>query len=220
MIHVAILLVRATVGGLLAGHGAQKLFGWFGGYGLEGTSAWLESMGRRPGRPWAVLAGMSEFLGGLLVALGALNPIGPLLALGAMLMATVKVHLGKPIWVSAGGAELPVTNIAVMLGLMIAGPGRLSVDSLLRIRIPRWVAIPGLAAVLATVTWAQAREPSSGVGDAEAEETTMEAGAELQAGASERMGPEGEDELGRDAGRDAEEAFAESAAAMSRTDEG
>src|SRR5829696_6772529 len=124
------LILRLTVGLLMAGHGAQKLFGWFGGHGLEGTGGWLESLGLRPGKQWALLAGLSEFGGGLLTALGFLNPLGPLGTIGAMVMATVKAHKGKPIWVTAGGAELPVVNIAASLALGLAGPGKFSVDSL------------------------------------------------------------------------------------------
>lgn len=108
MVNFGLFVLRLAFGGLMAGHGAQKLFGWFSGYGLEGTSGWLESMGLRPGRPWAILAGLSEFGGGLLTLLGFLNPIGPIGSIGSMLMATRKVHWGKPIWGTSGGAELPV----------------------------------------------------------------------------------------------------------------
>src|SRR5215210_7559944 len=100
MKDLALLILRLTFGGLMAGHGSQKLFGWFGGHGLKGTTGWLESMGFRPGKPWAILASLSEFGGGVLTALGALNPIGPLTTMGAMEMATAKVHWGKPIWVT------------------------------------------------------------------------------------------------------------------------
>src|ERR687885_1873142 len=102
-------LVRLVQGSLMAGHGAQKLFGSFGGPGLEGTSGFMEMLGLRPGRPWAYLAGLSEFGGGVLTALGLLNPLGPLGVIGSMAMASVKAHGGKPIWVTEGGAELPVT---------------------------------------------------------------------------------------------------------------
>src|ERR687889_474144 len=73
MTSIALLILRVTVGGLLAGHGAQKLFGSFGGHGVEGTAGWLESMNLKPGRQWALMAGLSEFGGGVLTALGALN---------------------------------------------------------------------------------------------------------------------------------------------------
>jgi putative oxidoreductase len=147
MKDLGLLVLRLVFGGLLTGHGAQKLFGWFGGHGLEGTSGWLESMGMKPGKPWAVLAGASEFGGGLLTQLGFLNPLGPLATIGAMGMATAKVHWGKPIWVTSGGAELPVTNIAIALALGLTGPGKVSVDSALGLRLPRrLIMIPGLVA--------------------------------------------------------------------------
>src|SRR5436305_7886399 len=126
-----LLILRLTVGSLLAGHGAQKLFGWFEGPGPEGTSGMMESMGLKPGRPWAFLARLSEFGGGLVTALGLLNPFGPLGAAGAMSMATAKAHWGKPIWNTKGGAELPVTNIAAALPLALAGPGKFSLDNML-----------------------------------------------------------------------------------------
>src|SRR5579872_5084108 len=109
---IGLLILRLAVGGLLAGHGSQKLFGWFSGPGLKGTSGWLESMGLKPGTPWATAASTSEFGGGMLTALGFLHPLGPIGTMGAMIMATAKAHWGKPIWVTRGGAELPVTNMA------------------------------------------------------------------------------------------------------------
>src|ERR687894_2549910 len=112
MSNLAALILRVVLGSLLAGHGAQKLFGSFEGPGLEGTSGFMEMLGLRPGRPWAVLAGLSEFGGGVLTVLGLLNPLGPLGVIGSMSMATTKAHWGKPIWVTEGGAELPVLNIA------------------------------------------------------------------------------------------------------------
>lgn len=152
----ALLMLRATVGALLAGHGAQKLFGWFEGPHLGGFAGALEMMGLRPGRPWALLGGVCEFGGGLLTALGFLNPVGPLGIIAAMGMATVKAHWGKPIWATKGGAELPVTNIAAATAAALVGPGAYSLDQLLGIRLPRSLFFPGLGAiagVLAFVSW-------------------------------------------------------------------
>src|ERR671915_161614 len=126
--NLAALLLRVVLGGLLTGHGAQKLFGSFSGPGLEGTTGFMEMLGLKPGRPWAVLAGLSEFGGGVLTALGLLNPLGPLGVIGAMSMATKTAHAGRPIWVTEGGAELPVTNIAASTALLLSGPGKLSFD--------------------------------------------------------------------------------------------
>jgi putative oxidoreductase len=149
------LIVRVAQGSLMAGHGAQKLFGSFGGPGLEGTSGFMEMLGMRPGRPWAYLAGLSEFAGGVLTALGLLNPLGPLGVIGSMSMATRKAHWGKPIWVTEGGAELPVLNIAISTALMIREPDRYTLDRLLGIRLPRWVGLVGLVGVILTVLYSE-----------------------------------------------------------------
>jgi putative oxidoreductase len=151
MTDLARLIVRLVMGGLMAGHGAQKLFGWFGGGGPEGTAGMMESLEMRPAHHWAFVAGASEFGGGLLTALGALNPLGPLGVIGSMTMATTKVHWGKPIWVTSGGAELPLTNLSIATALMIVGPGRYSVDHALGIRLPRLIGVLGLVAVALTV---------------------------------------------------------------------
>src|SRR5689334_24478826 len=89
---VGLLMVRVVVGLLMAGHGSQKLFGWFGGYGLSGTGGFFEGLGFRPGRLFAAAAGAAELVGGLLVALGLLGPVGPALILSVMLVAAVSVH--------------------------------------------------------------------------------------------------------------------------------
>jgi putative oxidoreductase len=158
MTSILLLALRAVVGGLLAGHGAQKLFGWFGGHGLEGTAGWFESLRLEPSRRWALLGGGSEFAGGLLTALGLLNPLGPIAATAAMLTAWLKVHLGKPIWNTAGGAELPLLNLTVLSVIALRGPGRLSLDRLFRIRISRGFGLLALAAALAGVVVASRSE--------------------------------------------------------------
>ena len=153
MSNLAALILRLVQGSLMAGHGAQKLFGSFGGHGLEGTSGFMEMLGLRPGRPWAVLAGLSEFGGGVLTALGLLNPVGPLGVIGAMSMATAKAHWGRPIWVTEGGAELPVFNIAASTALILGGPGKYSLDRALGIRLPAWLGPLGLVLVILTVLY-------------------------------------------------------------------
>lgn len=153
--NLAALVLRLVLGGLLAGHGAQKLFGHFSGPGLEGTSGFMEMLGLKPGRPWAVLAGASEFGGGVLTALGLLNPLGPLGIIGAMSMASVTAHGGKPIWVTEGGAELPVTNIAGATAILLNGPGKYSLDRAFGIKLPAWIAPLGLAVVVLTVLYAR-----------------------------------------------------------------
>jgi len=136
---LGILVPRLVFGGLVAGHGAQKLFGAFDGPGLEGVAGFMEKLGLRPGHQWALIAGVSEFFGGLLTALGFFHPIGPLMTIAAMAVATFKAHAGKPIWVASGGAELPVTNMAIATTLLVAGPGKLSFDRIFGTRAPLWL---------------------------------------------------------------------------------
>jgi putative oxidoreductase len=136
---VGILAARLVMGGLLAGHGAQKLFGAFEGPGRKGTAGMMESLGLQPGEHWGLAAGLAEFTGGTLTALGFLNPLGPIGVLSAMAMATGTVHWGKPVWVTKGGAELPLSNAAIALALAAVGPGRFSLDRALSLRVPGWL---------------------------------------------------------------------------------
>ena len=172
--NLAALVLRAALGGLLAGHGSQKAFGWFNGPGLEGTSGFMEMLGLRPGRPWGTLAAFSELGGGVLTALGLLHPLGPLGVISSMSIATTKAHWDKPIWVAEGGAELPVTNIAVATALMLNGPGKYSLDRALGIRLPGWVAPLGLVGVLITVLYAGIGAPSAPKEDEAREELAGE----------------------------------------------
>src|SRR5712691_9967546 len=93
LMDAGLLIVRFIFGLLMAAHGAQKLFGWFGGYGLAGTGGFMESLGFRPGQVFAAAAALAEFIGGLLVALGLLGPVGPALIVSVMIVAAVTVHL-------------------------------------------------------------------------------------------------------------------------------
>jgi putative oxidoreductase len=149
MRDLGLLLLRLTLGGLLAGHGAQKLFGLFDGHGIKGTAGFLESMGLAPGERWALAAGLGEFGGGLLTALGFLHPLGPITTLGPMIVAWGRAHWGKPIWVSSGGAELPLTYISIALALMLMGPGKLSLDRIFGVRTHPALAMMAGAAVAA-----------------------------------------------------------------------
>jgi putative oxidoreductase len=116
------------VGLTLAGHGAQKLFGWFGGGGLEGTAKGYDRLGYRPGPLMALLAGVGEAGGGALLALGLLTPLGAAAGIGVMLNAIVSVHLPKGFWNTKGGLEFPLTIATVFAGIALAGPGRFSLD--------------------------------------------------------------------------------------------
>jgi len=147
MTNAALFLLRVTVGSLLAGHGAQKLFGAFGGPGLHGTRGMMESVGYKPGHMWAAAAGAGEFGGGLLTALGLFSPLGSLSAMSVMATATAKAHWGKPVWVTSGGAELPLTNIAAAGAIALAGPGSWSLDRAFGIRLPRWFSLLSLLAM-------------------------------------------------------------------------
>ena len=121
--------LRIVLGSLFVGHGTQKLFGWFGGHGLEGTGAFFEKLGLRPGKRQAVAAGAAEAGGGTLLALGALTPVASGLITGTMVTAIRKVHAPKGPWVTNGGYEYNLVIIAAMLALSEIGPGRPSVDA-------------------------------------------------------------------------------------------
>jgi len=136
----ALLIVRITVGLLIAGHGAQKLFGWFGGHGLRGTSGWLASQGFRPATLWAILGGASEFGGGLLFALGLFSPLGAIGIGASMLTAITKLHWPK-LWVTNGGFEYPLVILAVAVAVGIAGPGALALDPVLGTSLPSSLAV-------------------------------------------------------------------------------
>lgn len=159
MTNFALLVVRAVLGLLMAGHGAQKLFGWFGGPGLDNTAGWMESIGLKPGKQWALLGGASEFGGGVLTLLGFLNPFGPLGVWASMAMAARKVHGDQPIWATEGGAELPVTNMAAATALLLSGPGAISLDRLFGVRLPRWIAPVGLIVAVIVVAYAVRQSP-------------------------------------------------------------
>lgn len=125
------LIARLVLGLLMAGHGAQKLFGWFGGYGLEAVTGYFEKLGFRPGRPFAIAAALSEIVSGLLVALGFLGPIGPAIMLSVMIVAAVSVHWGHGVFAGTNGIEVPLLYAAGAAALGLTGPGRYSLDALL-----------------------------------------------------------------------------------------
>ena len=135
-IAFGLLILRLVVGLTVAGHGAQKLFGVWGGPGMNGWTQVVQRLRMRPARPLAWIAALSEFGGGLLLALGLLSPLGSLAIIGAMLVAIATVHLSKGFWVSKGGFEFNLTLIGAAAALAITGPGAFSLDNALRIHLP------------------------------------------------------------------------------------
>src|SRR6202171_6152195 len=129
-LSLGLLLVRVVIGVIMAAHGAQKLLGWFGGYGLRGTGQFFEQIGFQPGPAFAAAASISEILSGLLVALGFLGPIGPALMVSVMIVATITVHLGQGLF-APKGIELPLLYVAAAFGLALTGFGEYSLDVLL-----------------------------------------------------------------------------------------
>jgi len=138
-----LLVIRVALGLTLAAHGAQKLFGWFGGGGVAGTGGFFEQMGFRPGKVMAVVAGLGEALGGLGIAFGLLTPFAAALVIAVMSVAIVSVHLEKGFFTTNGGYEFPLLNAAVAFGLVFIGPGSLSFDGALGLKLagPDWAGV-------------------------------------------------------------------------------
>jgi putative oxidoreductase len=125
------LAARTVIGGLFIGHGTQKLFGWFGGPGLEGTEQMMGALEMRPTRPNALAAGVSETVGGALLVAGAATPLAASSLIGTMLTAIRKVHKPQGVWAAQGGWEYNAVLIASLVALIDSGPGELSVDAAL-----------------------------------------------------------------------------------------
>jgi Predicted membrane protein len=132
MLDTGLLIIRVIIGLLMIGHGAQKLFGWFGGYGLKGTGGWLESIGMKPGVLMAAVAGLSEVAGGLLFGAGLWVEVGAALLILTMIIAIAKVHGANGLWVTQNGYEYNLVLIAVLLGVAFTGAGEFSIDALLK----------------------------------------------------------------------------------------
>ncbi|AWB46268.1 oxidoreductase [Paenibacillus sp. CAA11] len=121
-----LLIIRIIVGLAFVGHGAQKLFGWFGGYGLKGTGGWFESIGVRPGVLMAFGVGLFELAGGLLFALGFWMPLAAVLIVLPMIGAIATVHGKNGFWATANGYELNLVFAIVAIGIALIGPGSYS----------------------------------------------------------------------------------------------
>ncbi len=129
------LVLRVPVGLTLAAHGSQKLFAWFGGYGLEGTGKWMASIGLEPGFLMALLAGSAEFFGGLALVFGLLTRPAALVTAFTMLVAIFSTHIGNGLFVSNNGYEYALTLLAVTVALAIQGGGRFAADNLINARL-------------------------------------------------------------------------------------
>ncbi|MGI2748517.1 DoxX family protein [Bacillus cytotoxicus] len=123
MMNMGLLIIRLIIGISFMGHAAQKLFGWFGGYGLKGTGGWMESIGLRPGVFMAFMAGATELLGGFLFAAGVFTWVGALFIVGTMLVAIITVHGKNGFWVTENGFEYNLILIAVAVGVALIDPG-------------------------------------------------------------------------------------------------
>ena len=130
-LSTGLLVARLVFGLSMSAHGAQKLFGWFGGYGLTGTAPFFEQMGFRPGRVFAAVASLTEFVGGILIALGLLGPVGPALMLSVMIVAAITVHWKSGFFAASNGIELTLLYGAAAVGLALTGPGLFSLDALI-----------------------------------------------------------------------------------------
>jgi putative oxidoreductase len=150
---IGLLILRLGIGLIIAAHGAQKLFGVWGGPGM---TKWAQSVQRlriRPAQLWAWVAALSEFGGGLLLALGLLSPLGSLAMIGAMVVAIATVHLAKGFWAGKGGYEYNLSLIAGAAALAFTGAGAYSLDGALRIHLPEPLTlIVGTIALIAGVT--------------------------------------------------------------------
>ena len=133
---VGLLILRVALGGIFFGHGAQKLFGWFGGRGISGHAGFIKSLGLRPARLFAVVSGLGEFLGGLGVLFGFLTPLAAAGIIGAMSVAIIKVHLPNGFWNHDGGMEYPLVLAVLAFVIGLGGPGLYSLDRAFGVRLP------------------------------------------------------------------------------------
>jgi putative oxidoreductase len=166
--NLGLLVLRVLVGVLFFGHGAQKLFGWFGGYGLEGTGGFFESLGFPHGKRQAALAGLSEAGGGLLLALGLVTPAAAAMITAVMVVAVSKVHFAKGVWNTDGGYEYNLVLVASAFALAAVGAGKWSLDHVLSLHVAGagWALaalgagiLGGLGAIVAARLETARREP-------------------------------------------------------------
>jgi len=157
------LLLRLVVGGFFFGHGTQKLFGWFGGNGLQGTAEGFEQLGLRPGRRHATAAGVAEAGGGALLVAGLATPLAASALTATMITAIETVHLKNGPWATKGGYEYNAVLIAAVLALAEVGPGSLSLDAALGKERsgPGWMLAAAAGGVLGALGARTTREPAA-----------------------------------------------------------
>jgi len=153
MTALGLLILRLVIGLILVAHGGQKLFGWWGGPGMNGWTQMIQKLRIRPAQPWAWVAALAEFGGGILLALGFLSPLGSLAIAGSMLVAIVTVHLSRGFWVGKGGYEFNLAILSAVAALALTGPGTYSLDQALRIHLPEPASVLiGTVALIVGVT--------------------------------------------------------------------
>jgi putative oxidoreductase len=161
LLSLGLLILRLVVGLTMAGHGAQKLFGWWGGSGM---TAWIDGVTKlriRPALPWAWIAALSEFGGGLLLALGLLSPLGSLAIASAMLVAIVTVHWPNGFWNGKRGYEFNLALLGSVTALALTGPGTYSLDQALGIRPPEplTIIVGAIIVVVGVIATLASRSP-------------------------------------------------------------
>ena len=139
LLDLGFLIARVMVGLLMAAHGAQKLFGWFGGHGLKATGAFFGQLGFQPGGLFATAAALAEFTSGLLVALGLFGPVGPAIMLADMVVAAISVHWKNGLFAMTNGIELPLLYSIAAVRFALTGPGSYSLDAALGFQ---WASTP------------------------------------------------------------------------------
>ena len=161
-LSAGLLIVRLVVGLLMAAHGSQKLFGWFGGHGIAGTGMYFESIGFRPGPLFARIAATTEVVSGLLIALGLLGPVGPALMLSVMIVAAVSVHWKNGLFATSNGIEVALFYATMAVGLALIGFGSYSLDALLGLQslyTPAWALLALAIGVIGGIGNLLARRP-------------------------------------------------------------
>jgi putative oxidoreductase len=152
LMSTGLLVLRMVVGLTLAAHGTQKLFGWWGGSGMAGWTQVVTKLRIRPAAPWAWVAALSEFGGGLVFAFGLLSPFGSLAITGAMLVAIATVHWPNGFWNGKRGYEFNLVLVASVAAVALTGPGTYSLDQALGIHLPEPLTLAvGIVAVLVGV---------------------------------------------------------------------